>query len=372
MGIEHRLNQVIDRFLETGKITGTVVLAYEHGQPLFRRAAGFADREAGKPVGFDTIFRMASLTKPIVAATALAMVDRRLISLSNRVAEHLPWFQPKAPDGRAADISIHQLLTHTSGLVYDVTLEHLPAAQAMTCGLLNTDLDYEANFSRHNAVPLAFAPGTQWAYSFATDILGAILAKVHGGSLEDAVVTYIAGPLGMADSRFHVTDPARLAVPYADSDPSAVRMTDPYFAPGDAGWTLGFSPSRIFNPKAFQSGGAGMVGTAGDFLGFLETLRTGGGAVLKPETVGFGLSNRIGTLVSDPGCSFGYFGAVVEDQAEALTPQPAGTVRWGGVYGHSWFIDQANGLTVLSMSNNALEGCMGEFPGKIVEAVYAA
>ncbi|WP_426240650.1 serine hydrolase domain-containing protein [Pararhizobium sp. DWP1-1-3] len=372
MGIEHRLNQVIDRFLETGKITGTVVLAYQHGQPLFRRAAGFADREAGEPVEFDTIFRLASLTKPIVAATALSMIDRGLLSVSDRVARHLPWFQPKTPDGVAANMSIHHLLTHTSGLVYDVTLEHLADGQAITCGLLNTDLDFEANFSRHNAVPLAFAPGTAWAYSFATDILGAVIAKVHGGTLEDAVVTYVAGPLGMADSRFHVTDPTRLAVPYADAHPAAIRMTDPYFAPGEAGWTLGFSPSRIFNPKAFQSGGAGMVGTAGDFLAFLEALRTGGGAVLKPETVGLGLSNRIGALVSDPGCSFGYFGAVVEDPAEAVTPQAAGTIRWGGVYGHSWFIDQANGLAVLSMSNNALEGCMGEFPGRIVEAVYAA
>ena len=372
MGIERRLNQVIDQFLESGKITGTVVLAYQHGQPLFRRAAGYADREAGRPVEFDTIFRFASLTKPIVAATALAMIDRGLMSLSDSVAAHLPWFQPKTPDGVVADMSLHHLLTHTSGLVYDVTLEHLPDGQAITCGLLDTDLDFEANFSRHNAVPLAFAPGAAWSYSFATDILGAVIARVHGGSLEDAVGTYIAGPLGMADSRFHVTDPARLAAPYADAYPAAVRMTDPYYAPGEAGWTLGFSPSRIFNPKAFQSGGAGMVGTAGDFLVFLETLRIGGGAVLSPQTVHLGLSNRIGGLVSDPGCSFGYFGAVVDNPAEAATPQSAGTVRWGGVYGHNWFIDRANGLTVFNMSNNALEGCMGEFPGRIVEAVYAA
>ncbi|MDW5317964.1 serine hydrolase domain-containing protein [Rhizobium sp. PL01] len=371
MGIEHRLNQVIDRFLESGKITGAVVLAYQHGEPLFRRAAGLADREADKPVEFDTIFRMASLTKPIVAATALAMVDRGLMDLSDRVTDHLPWFQPKASDGGRADITVHHLLTHTSGLAYDVALERLPEGQAITCGLLDTDLSYEANFGRHNALPLAFRPGAAWAYSFATDILGAVIAKVHGGSLEDAVVAHIAGPLGMADSRFHVTDRTRLAVPYADAHPTPVRMGDPYFGPADAEWTLGFSPSRIFNPKAFQSGGAGMVGTADDFLIFLETLRTGGGAVLKPETVGLGLSNRIGELLSDPGCSFGYFGAIIDNPDEAMTPQSTGTIRWGGVYGHSWFIDPANGLTVLNMTNNALEGCMGEFPGRIVEAVYA-
>jgi CubicO group peptidase (beta-lactamase class C family) len=372
MGIERRLNQVIDRFLESGKITGTVVLAYQHGEPLFRRAAGFADREAGRPVEFDTIFRLASVTKPIVAATALAMADRGLLSLSGRVADYLPWFQPKAPDGGTADITVHHLLTHTSGLIYDAALEHLPADRAITVGLLNTDLDYAANFARHNTVPLAFSPGSQWGYSFATDILGAVIAAVHGGTLEEAVVTYVAAPLGMTDSRFHVTDVTRLAAPYADGYPVAVRMTDPYFAPSDAGWTVGFSPSRIFNSKAFQSGGAGMAGTADDILVFLEMLRAGGGSILKAETARRGLSNRIGGLVSDPGCSFGYFGAVVESPDEAQTPQSAGTIRWGGVYGHNWFIDPAEGLTVLNMSNNAVEGCMGEFPGRIVEAVYAA
>ena len=111
-----------------------------------RRAAGYADREAGRPVEFDTIFRFASLTKPIVAATALAMVDRGLMSLSDSVAAHLPWFQPKTPDGVVADMSVHHLLTHTSGLVYDVTLEHLSDGQAITCGLLDTDLDFEGQF----------------------------------------------------------------------------------------------------------------------------------------------------------------------------------------------------------------------------------
>jgi CubicO group peptidase (beta-lactamase class C family) len=370
MSVERRLDEVIDRFLTSGRVTGTVVLVYQHGEPIFRRAAGFADREAGVPVQFDTIFRLASVTKPIVAATALAMIDRGLMKLSDHVADHLPWFRPKTPDGAVADITIHHLLTHTSGLVYDLALELLPADRAISCGLLDTDLDYEGNFGRHNAVPLAFAPGTQWAYSFATDILGAVIAKVHGGSLEEAVVTYIAGPLGMADSRFHVTDTARLAVPYADSQPAAVRMPDPYFAPEEAGWTLGFSPSRIFNGKAFQSGGAGMAGTAGDIIAFLETLRTGGKGVLRAETVQAGLANRIGALVTDSGSKFGYFGAVVEDPIGALTPQSPGTVRWGGVYGHSWSIDPAKGLTVLSMTNNALEGCMGEFPDRIVEAVY--
>jgi CubicO group peptidase (beta-lactamase class C family) len=369
--MESGLNGVIDRALESGKITGVVVLVHRHGQPAYRRAAGLADREAGIPVAFDTIFRMASVTKPIVAATALALVERGLIALSDPVAGYLPWFRPPLADGTVPDISIHQLLTHTSGLIYNPMLEDLPADLRITMGISDTDLDFEGNFGRHNAIPLAFPPGTQWAYSFATDILGAVIAKVHGGTLEDAVVTYIAGPLGMNDTRFHVTDKARLAVPYGDAIPVPVRMPDSWAAEDADGWTLNFSPNRIFNPKAFQSGGGGMAGTAPDIMAFLDMLAAGGKGVLKPGTVDTGLSNQIGDLQRDePGMKFGYFGAVVADRKLALTPQSVGSVRWGGVYGLDWFIDREAGLTSLVATNNALEGCTGLFPQDVRDAVY--
>lgn len=373
MSIEDRVNRAIDAALAEGRITGTVVLVYQDGRPIVRRAAGFADREAGKPVAFDTIFRLASVTKPIVAATALAMAERGLIGIEDNVADHLPWFRPRTAAGRQAKITLHHLLTHTSGLVYDPALERLPPHQAITAGLSDTDHDHETNFSRHNAVPLAFEPGTGWAYSFATDILGAVIAKVHGGTLEDAVVAYIAGPLGMKDTRFHVTDIERLAVAYADTETLPMRMPDRWVGRNESGWTLVFSPGRIFNPKAFQSGGAGAAGTPDDILTFLEALRLGGTGILKLETVQAGLSNQIGALERDePGAKFGYFGAVMDNPKRTLRPYSKGTVRWGGVYGHSWFIDPAEGLTVLSMTNNALEGCMGEYPERIVDAVYGA
>ena len=365
------LNNVVDRALESGKITGAVILVYRDGRPVFRRAAGLADREAGIPVAFDTIFRMASVTKPIVAATALAMVERGLLSLSDPVATHLPWFRPPLADGTVPDIAVHHLLTHTSGLMYDPALEQRPPDRKITMGLSDTNLDFEANFGRHNAIPLAFAPGAQWAYSFATDILGAAIAAVHGGTLEDAVVHYIAGPLGMRDTRFHVTDPARLAVPYGDATPVPVRMPATWAGEDPEGWTLTFSPGRIFNPKAFQSGGAGMAGTAGDIMTFLDMLRAGGKGVLSRQTVDAGFANQIGDLERDePGMKFGYFGAVVTNRKLALTPQSAGTVRWGGVYGLDWFIDREAGLTSLVVTNNAVEGCTGRFPLDVRDAVY--
>lgn len=365
------LDNVIDQALESSKITGVVMLVHRHGEPVYRRAAGLADREAGIPVTFETIFRMASVTKPIVAATALAMAERGLLGLSDPVAKYLPWFRPPLADGSVPDIALRHLLTHMSGLVYDPALEQLPPDSRITMGLSDTDLDFEANFGRHNTIPLAFAPGTQWAYSFATDILGAVVASIHGGTLEDAVVHYVAGPLGMTDTRFHVTDPARLAVPYGDAAPVPVRMPETWAAGDPDGWTLNFSPNRIFNPKAFQSGGGGMAGTAGDIMAFLDMLRAGGKGVLRPETVEAGLSNQIGDIGRDePGMKFGYFGAVVESKKLALTPQSVGTVRWGGVYGLDWFIDRQAGLTSLVVTNNALEGCTGLFPQDIRDAVY--
>lgn len=365
------IDDVIDQALETGKITGTVILVHRHGEPVFRRAAGFADREAGLPVGFDTIFRMASVTKPIVAATALALVGGGRIALDDRIADYLPWFRPPLADGTVPDITIRHLLTHTSGLAYDPALERLPADRAICMGLSDTDLDFEANFGRHNTIPLAFTPGNSWLYSFATDILGAVIATVEGSTLENAVIRHVAGPLGMTDTRFHITDPARLAVPYGDALPLPVRMPDMWACADSAGWTLTFSPKRIFNPKAFQSGGAGMAGTATDIMAFLDMLASGGRGVLDPALVEAGLSNQIGDMPRDePGAGFGYFGAVVTDRRLAMTPQSVGTVRWGGVYGLDWFIDRANGITALTATNNALEGCSGAFPLDIRDAIY--
>ncbi|WP_137157178.1 serine hydrolase domain-containing protein [Rhizobium sp. FKL33] len=370
MGMDQRLDQTIDRAIGEGGITGSVVLVSRDGELVYSRAAGFADREAERPVSMDTIFRLASVTKPFVAATVLAMAERGLLSLQDLVRDHLSWFQPKLADGRIGDITLHHLLTHTAGLAYDPALERLPADLAVNCGLADTDLGYEANFSRVNAIPLRFEPGSQWLYSYATDILGAVIAKVRGSTLEEAVRTYVADPLGLSDCRFHVTDPERLAVAYADGHPHAVRMPDPYSPPETEGWTLTFSPRRIFNAKAFQSGGAGMAGTAPEVMTFLDTLASGGGDILSSETARMALSNQIGDLEAEPGRKFSYVGALVTDRHLAMTPQSVGTVRWGGVYGLNWFIDPVSRITGLSVTNNALEGCTGRYPDEIVQAIY--
>jgi CubicO group peptidase (beta-lactamase class C family) len=371
MSLESRLNQVIDAAISGETIVGAVVLVHENGRPVYERAAGYADRESGKKTAKDTIFRMASVTKPLVAATALALVEKGELALEAPVSDYLPWFRPKLADGAPAAITIHHLLTHTSGLAYDSSLEQLPAEDRINQGLLDTDLDFEANFSRVNRRPLGFAPGTSWMYSFATDILGATIAAVTGGTLEAAVVEHVCGPLGMNDTRFHVTDMDRLATAYADQRPRPMPMTEPQWLSNDEGASFNFSPSRIFNPSAFQSGGAGMAGTAPDFIRFLDALQKGGEPILSRVMTEKGLSNQIGRHLHSPGVKFGYFGSVTVNPDAAESPVPAGTVTWGGVYGNSWLLDPNNGISLVSYSNTALEGCTGAFPDNLLKALYA-
>jgi len=360
------VDAVMDAAIANGRIVGADLIVYRHGRPALRRQAGFFDREAGTPMIENAIYRLASVTKPLIAATALAMADKGLLRLDDRVADYLPYFTPEQDDGTPAPMTIHHLLTHTAGLAYAY-----PDDPKISTGLGPSSAGFEENFSRVARQKLLFAPGTGWFYSVAIDVLGAALAAIEGGSLEDALRRHVTGPLGLSDTGFFVADRARLAKPYANGNPP-MPMADPQVIENENGGPTTFSPSRIFNDRAFQSGGAGAAGTPEDIARFLEVLRQGGGDILRPETVALGFSNRIGAVPrEDAGQRFGYFGAVIDDPQAANSPSARGTVNWGGVYGHSWLVDPASAVTIVSMSNTALEGCTGAYPKALIRAVYA-
>jgi CubicO group peptidase (beta-lactamase class C family) len=141
------------------------------------------------------------------------------------------------------------------------------------------------------------------------------------------------------------------------------------FGPG----AISFAPSRAFDPGSFPSAGAGMSGTAGDFMRFLEAMRTGGGPVLKPKTVELMATVATGDIpIMLPGRGFGLGWAVLNDPAAAATPQTPGTWTWGGVYGNAWFVDPARELSVVIVTNTAIAGMTGAFPDAVRDAVYAA
>jgi CubicO group peptidase (beta-lactamase class C family) len=370
-----RVDAVIERTLAVQRLIGVVVLIAQNGSVIHRRAAGYADREAQLPMHEDTIFRLSSLTKPIVSAAALALVERGVLSLDEPVTRWLPEFRPTLTDGSAAVISARQLLTHTAGLSYSFfQAAGGPYERAgVSDGLAEPGLSLDEELRRLATVPLSNVPGSAWGYSLGLDVLGAVMARAGGEPLPNLVESLVTGPLGMKDTAFAVRDLGRLAAAYVDGARPR-RMADPDIVELGPGALTRFAPSRILDPESFPSGGAGMAGTATDFLSFLETIRRGGGAILKPQSTHSMMSNQIGELRINleltPSWGFGFGGAVLMDPVLAGVPQAAGTWKWGGVYGHHWFVDPSRGLTVAALSNTTAEGMMGDFVTDLRNAVY--
>ncbi|MBX5202569.1 serine hydrolase domain-containing protein [Rhizobium sp. NZLR1] len=361
--------------LDEKRLVGTVVFVARDGEIIHRRAAGLADRENDLAMGEDTIFRLASITKPIVTIAAMRLVEQARIGLDDPVTRWLPEFRPRLPDGSEATIRIRHLLTHTSGLGYGFSEEdggpYISAG--ISDGLDQPGLPLAENLRRIASVPLRFAPGSDWQYSLAMDVVGGIIEAETGMPLGGAVAELVTRPLGLAGTAFSVRDRNRLAAAYMDASPEPALMGENALVMSQMG-PIRFAPNRIFDPASYHSGGAGMAGTAADVLSVLETIRSGGAPLLSTETVRIMMTDQAGghRQQHEPGSGFGFGWSVITDPAEAGVPFPKGTLKWGGVYGHSWFIDPVNGLTVVALTNTTLEGMWGKFTVDLREAIYAA
>ncbi|MFC4173814.1 serine hydrolase domain-containing protein [Microvirga sp. GCM10011540] len=368
-----RVDAVIEQALADKRIVATVVLIARYGEIVYRRAAGVADREAGVRIREDAIFRLASITKPMVTAAAMRLVEEGCIGLDDPVTRWLPDFRPRLADGREPVVTIRHLLTHTAGLSYGfLEAKDDPYRRAgVSDGLAEPGMSLDENLRRIASVPLAFEPGQSWRYSVSLDVLGGVLEKATGESLPVLVERLVTSPLGLRDAGFSVPDRSRLTVAYADGSPEPIRMRDHEVVKLGEG-TVRFAPGRILDPTSFPAGGAGMAGTAQDVLTFLEAIRKGGSPILKPELVKQMMADQVGpqAQTQGPGWGFGFGWAVLTDPQLAGTPQAKGTIQWGGAYGHSWFVDPANGLTVVALTNTAFEGMSGAFPREIRDAVY--
>jgi CubicO group peptidase (beta-lactamase class C family) len=369
------IDNVINTALALNRIVGTVIMVAHRGRIAYQRAAGFADREARSLAQPGTIFRFASLAKPIVSAAALALLDQGKLGLDDPVSNWIPEFRPRLPDGREPVITIRHLLTHTSGLSYAFKEEaDGPYHRAnVSDGLDQPGLSITENLKRLASVPLLFEPGTNFQYSLALDVIGEVLARVEGKALNQLIAELVTEPLGMHDTGFTVRDHKRLAAAYVDAIPAPARMQEQQILPFPPGAGISFAPDRIFDPNSYPSGGGGMAGTAEDFLIFLEALRKGGSPILRPETVDIMTTNQIGDFMIDPerpGWGFGFGASILKDPVTAQTPQTKGTFAWGGVYGHSWFVDPHLELSVVRLTNTTLEGMAGVFALAVRDAVY--
>ncbi|OOG76068.1 serine hydrolase [Sinorhizobium sp. A49] len=343
--LKAQLDPVIDRAIAEKRIVGTVVLVARDGELAYARASGLADREADRTARQDDIFRFASVTKPLVTVAAMRLVEQGRIKLDDPVSKWLPDFRPIF-NGNEAPILVRHLLNHTAGLEYGFFQPPggSYAKAGVSDGLDLSGITLDENLKRIATVPLASPPGETWRYSVAIDVLGAVIEKATGKTLDKAVDELVVTPLALSDTGFSVKQTDRLSAAYFDGSPAPVRME------GDAAVPIGEGK-----------------------LTFLETIRKGGGELLSPETVKTMMQDQTGPQAETqgPGWGFGYGWAVLVDPAAAGTPQSKGTIQWGGAYGHNWFVDPVENLTVVALTNTAFEGMWGQFTRDVRDAVYA-
>ncbi|MEM0653876.1 serine hydrolase domain-containing protein [Klebsiella huaxiensis] len=373
-----RIKNVVQQALDEHRLVGAVVLVARDGALIHRQAAGWADREHHRAMTLDAIFRLASVSKPIVSTAALVLVAQGKLNLNDAVERWLPEFSPLLADGRPARIAVWQLLSHTAGLGYrffEAAVNGPYARAGVSDGMDRSGITLAENLRRLASVPLLYEPGTGWGYSLATDVLGALIERVCGEPLDVAVRQLVTEPLGMADTGFVVLDKQRVATAWVNDKPQPHLLEEgEIVSPFEGAVGISYSPERIFDPQAFPSGGAGMAGTAEDFMRLLEALRQDSGAILPSDLiVEMGRDWAINhELPNAPGFGFGLGFSVLRDRMAASSPETEGTWRWGGAYGHSWFVDRAQGLSVVAFTNTLYEGMSGRFVTDLRDAVYGA
>lgn len=374
--LSSRIQAVVQGALDERRLVGAVVLVARDGALIHRQAAGLADRESRRMMTEDTIFRLASVSKPVVSTAALALVAQGRLALDDSLDRWLPEFRPLLPDGRPARIAVWQLLSHTAGLGYrflEADASGPYARAGVSDGMDASGISLAENLRRIASVPLLYEPGAGWGYSLATDVLGALIERVQGEPLDVAVRQLVTGPLGMADTGFVARDAQRVATAYVSDEPQPHPLAEGETVSSIEGAVgISYSPSRVFDPQAFPAGGAGMAGTAEDFLRLLEALRQGGGAILPDELIAEMARDRAEglELPNAPGFGFGLGFSLLRDRTLAASPESEGTWRWGGAYGHSWFVDRARGLSVVAFTNTLYEGMSGRFVSDLRDAVY--
>lgn len=371
-----QLDQVVEAAVCGGAVVGAVLMVARHGRVLYQRAAGWCDREAGLPARETDVFRLASMTKLIVSVAALRLCERQTLALDSPVTRWLPQFSPRLPDGSAPPILLRHLLSHTAGLCYG--FERLPGNAYETAGISDgldlSRLNLEENLRRIASVPLLFAPGIGWQYSLATDVVGAVLQRVTGLPLPDVIAREVTGPLGMSRTGFRVPRGARLAVAYRDDAAGPQRIGAHDTLRLDTG-VARISAERVHDTRAYPCAGAGMVGTAADYLQLLECLRLGGAPLLTEASTHALLTNAIGEVTvpsRGPGWTFGLGPLVLADPHQAGSVQGRGTWLWGGIYGGHYWVDPVHALTLVALTNTGVAGLWGTFPDSLIAALYSS
>jgi CubicO group peptidase (beta-lactamase class C family) len=356
-----RISDFVDREIAAGNLVGAVTLVARHGQVVLFESAGRYGLEDNRPMDKDALFRIFSMTKPITTVAAMILYEEGAFHLGEPVAKYLPELKDMrllidgSPVPPQRQMTIEQLMTHTAGLTNGWHLEH-PVERAYRDAALYQSADLDAFIDKLATLPLRFEPGTRYHYSVATDVLGALVERLSGQTLEKFFQARIFDPLDMHDSFFNVPESkvARLAGGHLwNAERQLMEPMPAGLLPPPSGVTL-------------FSGGVGLISTARDYWRFCEMLRQGGSLdgvrILGPKTVQAMTMARLTPQVRNngateypashlyPGQSFGLGAGVITDPAQAQVISSKGEYSWGGIANTKFWIDPEEDLIVVFMS----------------------
>ena len=371
-----RLSQVLKEEVDQGRLPGAVLMVARKGRLVYSDAIGFQDKSAGTPMSRDAIFRIYSMTKPLVSVALMQLVEEGRVQLTDPVSKFLPSWKGQqvsvaTMDAASARITyalvpavreatIQDLLRHTAGLAYGEITQNAPVKEAYAkAGIYRTNIDYEAREltpaeenERLGKAPLAHQPGTAWEYSLAVDVQGRVVEAVTGKRLSDVMDERIFKPLKMTDTGFWVAKEKmpRLAQPLA-IEPAVNRAV---------------AVIDVSAPPKNDSGGAGGVSTASDYLRFCQALLNGGqldGArILARPTVQLMASDHLGSTISTasyapgplllgvPGYTFGLGFMVRQGAGIAGVMGSQGEFMWAGYAGTFFWADPKEEICAVYMT----------------------
>ena len=349
-----RLTDIMARQVEEKKAPGVSMLIARHGKIAYRQSVG-ALRPGGPPMTDDAIFRIYSMTKPIVSVAAMMLVEEGRLLITDPVSKYIPAFANAkvgvvngdrlglAPLKRP--VTVQDLMRHTSGLTYGFTGASPVQKLTRAANVVNSNRTLAENVDAMAALPLMHQPGEVWEYSLSTDVLGRVVEIVEGASLGEVLRARLFEPLGMVDTTFF-TPEAKLS-----------RRADPFSF--DFMTAAGIDTRDVTTPPKFESGGGGLMSTLADYTSFAAML-SGGGAIdgvriLGPQTIAFMASDHLDPGVRKdhyllwPGHGFGLGFAVRTDPGKAPTAGSVGEFFWGGMMGTAFWVSPPDSLFAVLM-----------------------
>jgi CubicO group peptidase (beta-lactamase class C family) len=376
-----RIDEVVNEFIQQQKLVGAVTLVVKDGDIVQYQAYGIDDTDTKKPLAKDGIFRIASQTKAITSVGIMLLVEEGKILLNDPLSKFIPTFKKPVVLGKfnekdstyttvpaKREITIKDLLTHTSGLGYatigSATMRAIYAKNGITAGVGEMKANLTDVMNLLGKLPLEFQPGERWNYSLSTDVLGRVIEIASGLDLETFFQKRIFTPLGMKDSYFNVPVEKHRRL-------TAIYQQDTLGRLSKLPETLGVLSDFPNRKKTYFSGGGGLASTAYDYAIFLQMLLNKGTyngiSLLSPRSVDLMTSNQVGRLMGDSAFGLG-FQIVTPNNSEDFAS--VGTFSWGGAFATAYWVDPKEKLVYLIMTQNFPYSFWNELKDKFKVAVY--